>query len=94
MTNAYFIFFVARAFKPVHEVILSTVEEVHALQASLTGCHASIVEAHYKGGKAQYKWNGEGFRRTLNFTGKREDVSPYNGTFEVSRGNEGSFLLA
>jgi hypothetical protein len=78
-------------------VLLRTSTDVYEVQESLANdptivYYASIVECHYAGGKAQYKWTGEGFRRTLNFTGPRELVSHYNEKFEVSCGNAGSYL--
>ena len=72
------------------KTILPSVKEVFELQNSLVDCLKSIVEIHALGGKAQYVWTAEGFRRTLNHT---QNSTEYREFFEESRKGEGSFLI-
>ena len=79
-----------------HETLFGSVKELLECQAggiqnSLFGA-ATVIYIYFKSAKAQFAWNGSGFRRTSHYDGGMKNYGAFNDKF-CEFGEEGCLLV-
>ena len=67
------------------ESLFGSVKELLECQADGIKCSlfgaATVISIYFKGGKAQFAWNGSGFRRTSHYDGDMKNYGEFNDKF-------------